>query len=82
MNNAQFKAIPTKEGLVVPLNKHQLIFLKSGGIGELTLISGQQKTKMMFMRDTTFKREQKRLKALEETAEKMESEAADLGKDL
>lgn len=68
------KAIPTKDGLVVCFSKHELAHLKGGGISTLTLVSGGQKTKMTFMRDTTFKKQKKQLQVIAEATQEQEIE--------
>lgn len=68
------KAIPTKDGLVVVFNKHELAHLKGGGISNLNLVSGGQNIKISFMRDTTFKRQEKRLQVIAASTEEQEAE--------
>ncbi len=68
------KAIPTKDGLVVAFNKHELAHIKGGGMSNLTLVTGGQRVKMTFMRDTTFKKEKRRLLVIEETAQEQAKE--------
>lgn len=73
------KAIATKEGLVVVMNKHELVHLKNGGVSNLTLISGGQKVHITFMRDTTFKAQRRQLQVLaDKTAEHEQELKADI----
>lgn len=68
------KAIPTKDGLVICFNKHELTHLKTGGISVLNLVTGGERVKMQFMRDTTFKKQKKQLQVIAEATQKQETE--------
>lgn len=68
------KAIPTKDGLVVAFSKHELVNLKTGGTINLNLVSGGQRVKMMFMRDTTFKKQKRQLQVIAEATQEQEKE--------
>ena len=71
------KAIATKDGLVVVMNKHELAHLKNGGMSNLTLVSGGQKVHIRFMRDTTFKAQRRQLQVLVDQTAEQEKELKD-----
>jgi len=74
MMNVNVKAISTKDGLVVAFSKHELAHMKNGGMTNLNLVSGGQRVKMMFMRDTTFKKQERQLQVLTQDTAEQEAE--------
>jgi len=54
----------SKEGMAIVMNKHALVAIKEGRVGQVNLTSGQGTIVLQLMRDSTFKK----LKAQEEKA--------------